>query len=311
VGAWSLCGTLGVAEPAAPALPPIVDSSETVEHSAAALAAKGVKAVIRYYALDKQIGLPTKIITSAERDAIFEAGLALGIAFQYFNNQPSTFNSERGKKDSVKALNYAVDKIKQPSGTAVYFGVDGDWPSRAMQKNVLSYFEAINEEFAAANNPFKVGVYGSGLSCSLVNRAKLASRFWLAKSVNFTGTRDFFNSGRWHMYQNMLEVPAAGVLADTNWMGDYQDLGLFNRTGPITLPKDGQTQSSRRFVCKERTGVFAATTSGAQKIATLRRADNVMVLSEHGDWSEVVVGENSSRFGFCPTAALSPSTAMP
>jgi hypothetical protein len=89
-----------------------------------ALKSIGIKTVARYYAW---VGPETtcKSLFPSESDALIAAGFNIITIFQYENSDPETFiNPSRGAKDANEALKLAAAN-GQPSGSAIYFAVDG------------------------------------------------------------------------------------------------------------------------------------------------------------------------------------------
>ena len=291
--------------------PVIVDSSESVEPFLPALVAHGVRAVFRYYALEKQPELPTKIVTAHERDAIFDAGLSLGVAFQFHNDKIDTFTAVRGAKDAAKALDYGGNTIQQARGSAIYFGVDGDFSRPAELDAVRSYFEAIAQSFVHAGSPYEIGVYGPGLSCDTLASAGLATKFWIAKSTGYPGTQRFYNQRRWQLYQNMLEVPLGAGAVDTNWLnGAAGDPGTFNRHGPTLIGEPMPVAAERRFVTHD-ADFFAKPDLASRRSGVLRARENVTVVREQGGWSTVLVHEEAAPEHHVRTDTLQPIDRMP
>ena len=292
--------------------PVVVDVSEDTTSYVSQFAAKGVKVVCRYYALDKQPGLPTKILTKNERDAIYSAGISIGIAYQYHNNDLASFTSARGKADALKALEYGSQVIGQPKGSTIFFGVDNDWPYEAEWRNVMLYFESISREFKNSGDLYNVGVYGSGLSCIKLGSARLASRFWLAKSIGYTGTKSFYNSGQWHLYQNSLETKIGRLSLDTNWVNwrSPKGVGFFNESGLSDVVSETDILEQRRFVT-HRTALRHEPRLKSSIVGTIGPAENVLIVRSDGEFTRVIVNEDESRQAYCPTALLSPVRSMP
>jgi hypothetical protein len=274
--------------------PAVVDSSENVEKILPDLKARGVQAVFRYYALELQAELPTKIVTPRERDAIFGAGLSLGVVFQFHNDRITTFTRDRGESDAAKALDYGRDVIRQPPGTTIYFGVDSDFAKPAELAAVAAYFQAVNEAFEKAGSPYAVGVYGSGLSCSTLEAAGLATRFWLAKSTGYSGTQRTFNLRSWHLYQSMLEVPVGRGAVDTNWLnGQAGPPGTFDAHGPTVPAEPAAISNERRFVVRNATA-YEKPDLASRPAALLRVRENVIVVQEEKKWSTIRTRESGS-----------------
>ena len=90
-----------------------------------ALKSRGVKTVIRYYDWLNEDDISCKALLPAESDAIISAGLNIISVFQHENDDPETFFiKNRGSVDAKHALTLAHAN-GQPSGSAIYFSVDG------------------------------------------------------------------------------------------------------------------------------------------------------------------------------------------
>jgi Domain of unknown function (DUF1906) len=121
------------------------------------------------------------------------------ISYQYRNGNIATFTRERGGLDANKCLE-KVAELGQPKGSAIYFGVDEGWDGEAEVKKVIRYFSAINNVVAKNGNKFEVGVYGSGLMCSRMQKEGLAKFFWIAGlSDAWPGKVSFPKNGPWNL----------------------------------------------------------------------------------------------------------------
>lgn len=293
-------------------LPPVIDASVDTTSALPALKAAGVRAVMRYYASERQDNLPEKRITRAEADAIRAAGLSIGIAYQYFNNRFESMTAARGRADAAYALAYARDAIGQPAGSAIYFGVDGDWPAPRQIDAVLAYFDAAATVMSRAGGPYRIGVYGSGRSCEALSARGLAERFWLARSTGWTGTPAFYNGGGWSLYQTMHEVARGGIRLDTNVVNPtVVDQGLFDAAGPVTAFADKPSLAARRFVKPKGGTIYAAPARSAAVVDVLKARSCVAVLSEADGWASVDSAETGRAAGYMETAGLSYMHEMP
>jgi hypothetical protein len=156
------------------ALPSVIDSSENLTRAAVTLKERGVKVVIRYYALENN--LPEKIITKSEAKAIMDAGLSLAISYQYHNDDIGTFETGRANQDADKCVELA-DEIGQPGNTAIYFGVDGDWVRKEETDSIAEYFTALKNHPRFTKRGLQAGVYGSGFTCNWLGMRGLAHFF--------------------------------------------------------------------------------------------------------------------------------------
>lgn len=296
----------------APAFPVIIDTATRLTPaSAETLAALGVKTVFRYYS-HLPPSIPGKHLEPAERDILFGAGLDVAAVWQHFNNCHLTYANNWGREDAQKALEQA-SAVEQPAGSAIYFGVDGDWPYQSLLDPIIRYLEEVAEAFSGSG--YDVGVYGGGCVCNIAVSRGLAKYAWLSGSTAFTGTQAFYNSGRWTLFQNQLDIRVGGsVPIDTNIAnpatGGY--FGQFGAEGTEAARLGAaQTQAqfgARRFIA-DQTELRA--TPGGQVIARLRQHANVLALSDDAvGWTLVQTQEGGvsargpSRTGVVRTSQL-------
>ena len=118
----------------------------------------------------------------------------------------------------IKAALDQAKLVRQPEGSAVYFGVDFNLskfaygkvaqagkiepPARDNVTAVLEYFRAINQ---TVGNSYAVGVYGNGMVNRLLRAEKLVTYSWISASRAHDETADFYNSGQWHLFQNQVD----------------------------------------------------------------------------------------------------------
>jgi hypothetical protein len=173
------------------------------------LKAAGISTIARYYDYVDET-LPGKTLTLAERDLVAAHRMSLIVVFQHHNDQLASFTPERGTGDAKRALELAA-KLRQPKGSAVYFGVDGGWKSEADQAKIAAYFKAAHAVMAEAG--YRVGVYGSGLSCARVITAGNGSLCWLANPKSWPGTSWALAHNAWSIRQG-TQVLCGGIYVD-------------------------------------------------------------------------------------------------
>ncbi len=321
-GLLTACETTSSSAPAT-GFPTIVDTATRLDAAkAAGLRSLGAKTVFRYYC-HLPPSLPEKDLTPAEARIIQDAGLNLATVFQHYNNCFRTFENRWGAEDAAQALRQA-EAADQPEGSAIYFGVDGDWPYESMVDPVVAYFEAVANAFNGSG--ISVGVYSNGCLANAVMERGLASYAWLSGSTAHTGTQAFYNTGRWTLFQNALDVRvnegAAAIAIDTNLAspssGGY--FGQWDSRGARTAAQgDGETRGilgARRFL-NAATDVKEAADSLSGTRASLRKDQNVRVLGVQGSYTRVLTQEGGSRpsspavEGFVPTASLKDMSGFP
>lgn len=307
--------------PAASAFPLIADTAARLDVTkAGALRAHGVQTVFRYYS-QLPPSLPEKDLQPEEAKIILGEGLSLGSVFQHYNNCFRTFENAWGKEDAEQALRMA-EAAGQPESSAIYFGVDADWPYAAMRDPVLKYFEDVKRVFESAK--IAVGVYSNGCLCNAVREKGLAQYFWLSGSTGHSGTQAFYNTGQWTMFQNALDIkPAAvGYGIDTNianpstqgYFGQWNDRGA--RLAQHLAGDVQATLLSRGFL-RANTDIKATADAASATLLAIKKDQNVRRLETSGDWVQVTTQEGGAKgavaatTGWIPASALAPMDRFP
>ncbi|TLP64458.1 DUF1906 domain-containing protein [Parasedimentitalea maritima] len=281
------------------------------------LAFAGVNTVIRYYSDQNNANLNCKNVTRRERDMLHEHGLALAIVYQFEGRSKNRFTGARGTQDAEFCLHRA-QVIGQPSGSAIYFGVDSDAALNSDQ-GVTEYFQAVAQVFAGR---FDIGIYAAGARCDLIQSAGLASRFWVPEAPAWLGTHAYMNSNRWHMFQNKTNIDLSAVTdghgqkihIDTNIVNPDQtrSIGAFNGDGSERL-YDAQHLTSvvraHYWVNRDRLPVYDF--PGGAEVGHVCIARTVHVTSSHGGWAEVDIDEDGLPEGYCQQDGLLPLNQMP
>ncbi|MEQ1782728.1 MAG: DUF1906 domain-containing protein [Hyphomonadaceae bacterium] len=318
-------------KPSTPSTPPvtptlsrfplIADTAARLDATKAkALRAAGVQTVFRYYS-QLPPSLPEKDLQPEEAKIILGEGLSIGSVFQHYNNCFRTFENAWGKEDAEQALRMA-EAAGQPEGSAIYFGVDADWPYAAMRDPVLKYFEDVKSVFASAN--IKVGVYSNGCLCNAVREKGLAEYFWLSGSTGHSGTQAFYNTGQWTMFQNALDIkPAAvGFGIDTNianpatqgYFGQWNDKGA--RQAGHTVG-DVQAVFGTRGFLRANTDIKETRDAASATLLAIKKDQTVRRLETAGDWVRVTTQEGGAKgavaatTGWIPASALAPMDRFP
>ena len=310
--------------PPAPALsrfPLIADTAARLDVAKAkALRAAGVQTVFRYYS-HLPPSIPGKDLQPEEAKIILGEGLSIGSVFQHYNNCFRTFENAWGKEDAEQALRMA-EAAGQPEGSAIYFGVDADWPYAAMRDPVLKYFEDVKRVFASAN--IAVGVYSNGCLCNAVREKGLAEYFWLSGSTGHSGTQAFYNTGQWTMFQNALDIKPAvvGYGIDTNianpstqgFFGQWNDHGARQASHAAA---DVQAVFQSRGFLRANTDIKETRDPAATTLLSIKKDQNVRRLETSGDWVQVATQEGGAKgaaaavTGWIPGSALAPMDRFP
>lgn len=303
------------------AFPIITDTAARLDvPKVRALRNHGVKTVFRYYSHIPP-SLVGKDLQPEEARIILGEGLSIGSVFQHFNHCFRTFENNWGKEDAEQALRQA-EAAGQPEGSAIYFGVDADWPYQAMRDPIIKYFEDIKLAFEGSG--IAVGIYSNGCICNAVREKALAQYFWLSGSTGHSGTQAFYNTGQWTMFQNSLDITPSevGYGIDTNIANPVTRgyVGQWGASGSTTashgVAPTQQAFEARAFL-RANTELIQDLNPGAASLATLVKDRNVRRLETSGAWSKVVTQEGgatraaASLRGWVPTASLAPMDRFP
>jgi hypothetical protein len=167
------------------------------------LQAQGVGFVARYYSNLAQTRNPAKVLTPREAHDLSQAGFSLVVVWEFLAT-PGYFTSRQGQADGEYAYRYAVEMIRQPETSAIYFAVDFDATQAQFVQCALPYFEGVAQSFAnvGGNQPiYSVGVYGSGAVCAALKQAGLAHYTWLSQSKGWQGSQNYQD---WDIQQGPL-----------------------------------------------------------------------------------------------------------
>ena len=187
--------------------------------------AAGVRTIARYYDYEDET-LPGKTLTQAEVNLLAANKMSLVVIFQHHNDHLTSFTPERGDGDAARSLELAA-KFGQPKGSAIYFGVDGDWEDDQDQAAILAYFKAANARVTPAG--YRVGMYGSGLTCKNLKAAHLVSLCWLPGAM-LEGLEWSLENDSWQLWQQKQTV-CGGVDVDLDRINKWQpDVGQFKPT---------------------------------------------------------------------------------
>jgi Rv2525c-like, glycoside hydrolase-like domain len=325
-------------QPNHPASIAIVDTPHNAAKVAAQLSRQDVKVVVRFFARKPQPGLREKIMASdaniingvREPTLLIRSGLSIVSLYQYRNNLPEKFLSGLGDSGSAKAevaadAKAALDQARlvgQPEGSAIYFGIDFNLtPDRDIVDAVVAYFRAINQ---TVGSRYAIGVYGNGFVNRILREEKLVSYNWLSVSRSHEESVDFYNGGRWHLFQNQVDRRwfgppgkcSIGLDVDTNLQNPrVSSIGAWG-PGDIGQSRNQKIFDRRRFAVRE-TPVFRENGGGGGLIDRkhcssgnrIPRNGNVRILAQSGDWSSVDIDEDGKHDGYVRTSDLTSNLA--
>lgn len=128
-----------------------------------------VDTIMRYYDWVKE-SISGKTPKADELARIFATGFSFAGVFQHYNSSESTFRDSGRPAIDAARIGELAKLWKQPKGSAVYVGYDGDFPYSVIQ----SYAKDIGARIRAMG--FRVGMYGSGGNCKALAAAGLIDR---------------------------------------------------------------------------------------------------------------------------------------
>ena len=248
----------------------IIDTPNNAAKVASKLAAQNVKVVVRFFARKPQPGLREKVMASEgnmidgvrEPAILIRNGLSIVSLYQYRNNLPEKFLKGLEDTGSAKAevaadAKAALDQAKlvgQPEGSAIYFGVDFNVNSAAVDP-VLEYFRVIGQ---TVGSHYTIGVYGNGFVNRILRQEKLVAYNWISASRSHEETVAFYNSGQWHLFQNQVDRRwfgppgkcATGLDVDTNLQNpNVSSIGAWG-AGEVDRSRNQKIFDQRRFAIR-------------------------------------------------------------
>ena len=309
--------------------PVIIDHAFDTRPYLAALKDRGVQAIGRYYARCVGPGQwADKRMSRAEIDAFAQHGLAVLSIYQFWNNSKHKLDgmrverdgrivptldadcresaqgrsaAEEGRLDAEAAVRQARD-VGQPEGSAIYFGVDFDFPWQAAERaeytaKLKDYFGSVRRTLDDAG--YRTGSYGNGYAHEILLEAGLVQLTWLSPSAAHSGSIDFYRSRRWNLFQAnddivwLDEGDCDGMGLDTNVQNPEgpADIGLWRREGAYQVPGKitDEVFDSLRFVCRAKSAIGTMAADPAVAHACKSRAPRSYSELPHGQ--AVVVGD--------------------
>ncbi|MEQ1929221.1 MAG: DUF1906 domain-containing protein [Parvularculaceae bacterium] len=284
--------------------PKAVDASADVRPHLQALKAAGVWTIFRYYAREAQSSLPEKRLKPEEAREIIDAGFSIGVVYQYYNNVRENINASRGRLDADYAVEHAAVAQRQPQGSAIYFGIDGDWADAAAREDIAGYFRSVRDAFAGSG--YKVGAYGSGATLAFLEAHpdRLVDMTWLAYPQGWSGASSFFNGGDWRLFQSALETRVGALAIDANLVNPrFADFGQWGAKGADyghRAAASSAVAGARRFVARHSAKLRTEADDASTEIPTqrFRKGASVRVLEIEDGWAALDVNEEGRRTGY-------------
>ena len=317
----------------------IIDTSIDLTSRAEAIRLAGVKTVIRYYARGPG-QWDGKVLSKPELDALEAQNLSVAVVFQHANNKAENFLDENKKIEDAMWARAHADHLQQPEGTPIYFGADFElrhWDGKTRKSDpgvtdqrisaVHRYFEHVRDELAKDGR--KLGVYGCGSTLELLS--DVADYFWLSASADYWHSDRFFNSGKWHLYQNRVDLVrhydnALPCPIDTNLANpQHAEFGQWRRSGKVDRDSQDATRAvfdARSFVAVQQLALYKdhprrspallkPEALAASERRALRYAFNVKIVTEDQEFCGVSLDEGETVRGWCHKSDLSADASMP
>jgi hypothetical protein len=281
-------------------MPEVIDAAVNCARIKDCLRREGITTVIRYYSRTTQ--MPEKRLTVEEAQSLAAAGFELAVVHQDRQNQVEDFSFSKGHLAGRHAYTYGQETINQPPGSTIYFGVDFDASEQEIVASIIPYFQGVAQGFSDVSGgtpDYVIGVYGSGLTCRLLLDGNHVQFAWLAAAMGWRESRQFFNSNRWHLKQNVHST-LCNRTVDTNETNPSQsDFGAF------ILPLDPAPEPSPGagipHVVIARSGLRLrsgpSTSFDVQRL--LPFGTIVHVLSRTEDWCLIDLDGDRAADGFC------------
>lgn len=287
----------------------IIDTTANTTSKISCLLSQGVRTVIRYYNFSNSQTFPHKRMELAEAEALSARGLQIAVTFQQRQNQAGDFSELKGLAAGRRAYRYAQDNIGQPAGSGIYFSVDFDASKDEIRNAIAPYFQGVKRAFdeeSAGNPDYRVGAYGSGLTCATLTQGGLIELTWLAMSPGFRGTRDALNAGEFHLAQRRPETIVCDLDVDLNDPNPNRpDFGAFTIDHDIAQPGTIATAGERHKVIA-RSGLRLREGPGTHFdiIGGLRSGQIVFVTSVTDGFARVDVDGDGQIDGFASAEFL-------
>ncbi len=330
--------TSAAGQPNDPGFVAIIDTPNNAAKVAAKLADQNVKVVVRFLARKLQPGMREKIMASngniidgvREPTILIRNGLSIVSLYQYRNDLPAKFLSGLDDTGSAKAevaadAKAALEQAKlvgQPEGSAIYFGIDFNvTPNSKPLDAVLEYFRAITQ---TVGSRYAIGVYGNGFANRILRDEKLVSYNWISASRAHEQTVDFYNSGRWHLFQNQVDRRwfgphdkcSIGLDVDTNLQNpNVSNIGAWG-AGAIDQSRNRTIFDQRRFairptpVVRQIAGASGSLSGGHCNSGNqIPKNGNVRILAQFGEWCSVDINEDGRPDGFVRASDLTSNLA--
>ncbi len=194
-----------------------VANTQSLQPYAVTLQSLGYDFVIRYYSNTD----PAKNLSPGEVQALSEAGLGIVPVWDSgASGNSAYFTFENGRSDGENALACAI-AVGQPQETPIYFVVDYNATQADINGGITNYFLGVQKALNSADgfSLYGIGVYGSGLVCSLlpssIGDISGSTYTWLADSKDWNNN-NFINYNI-RQYHWQLSYPPEKLAFDINF----------------------------------------------------------------------------------------------
>lgn len=177
-----------------------------------------------------------KKIQPGELAVIFAHGLKVFPIFQEGGDAVDYFDKGQGQY-AGRTAHAAARAYGFPAGTTIYFAADFDAYESEVYDSVVPFFEGIVAEFGDVGNFYKVGVYGSRNTCSIVSEAGLATTSFVSgMSTGYSGNLGYPLPTNWAFDQILeyVEGTGAGAINIDKDVKQGRDPGVSGVTTPAT-----------------------------------------------------------------------------
>jgi hypothetical protein len=224
----------------------VIDCAENYSKSAKRIKDLGAAGVIRYFNPLSNGHDSGKSLTPAEAKSWAAIAMPVGVVVEGWGdaNGHGGIDGPSGKRDAERVLAWlpGVGFPPQP-GLVVWFAVDTDATATQINRDEVTYFDAIRAVFNAEPAGFRprVGIYGSGWSCMSMLGSKRADEAWVAGSPGWAHYHDYVATNGWRLLQKIYPGEKWHEFnADTDTVnGSLADAGLlvpFTATNPLFRP---------------------------------------------------------------------------
>ncbi|HYD98398.1 MAG TPA: TIGR02594 family protein [Alphaproteobacteria bacterium] len=286
----------------------IIDVSSNVGPYAKQLADAGVRTVIRYYNHQNSSSLPSKCLTASELSELHGAGLTVAVVFQQRGGKDGSIedlSEASGNRDAKRALDLA-DKLKQPSGSAIYFAVDWDYYRDGDLDQIASYFTAVKSQI---NSAYNIGVYGSGTVAQHLKKRGLVDHIWLAGAKGWSGTREALRQGAWTIFQKNIELKSeiGGFIYDGNVLNPaWTSFGQFSADKPEEMPRGVGVSALYAVKARDGLNLRSGPDVSFRKIQNLPFDTIVTGVEREGGWLKVDLEGDGRVDGYVAEAYVVP-----